>query len=132
MSASLAMMLAHKLFVAADESNSAMTATHAAGTALPLLVFLLAYVVGWSKAATAGTDSDGRWFRHVVVSALIAAWTMAYDPSKAAVSVALYVFCAACVELLRRHAPLPANATLFQIVQAAGGVAGGWLASYLK
>jgi len=61
-----------------------------------------------------------------------AAWTTAYDPSKAAVSVALYVFCAACVELLRRHAPLPANATLFQIVQAAGGVCGGWLASYVQ
>jgi hypothetical protein len=132
MSASLAMMLAHKLFVAMDESNPAMTATHAAGTALPLLVFLLAYVVGWSKAATAGTESDGRWFRHVIASALIAAWTTAHDPSKAALSVALYVFCAACVELLRRHAPLPANATLFQIVQAAGGVCAGWLASYVQ
>jgi len=136
MSASMAMMLAHRLFVAMDESNAAMTATHAAthaaGTALPLLVFLLAYVVGWSKAVTAGTDSDGRWFRHVIASALIAAWTTAHDPSKAAVSVALYVFCAACVELLRRHAPLPANATLFQIVQAAGGVCGGWLASYVQ
>jgi len=136
MSASLSMMLAHKLFVAMDESNSAMTATHAAthatATALPLLVFLLAYVVGWSKAATAGTDGDGRWLRHVIASAGIAAWTTAFDPSKAAVSVALYVFCAACVELLRRHAPLPANATLFQIVQAAGGVCGGWLASYMQ
>ena len=140
MSASLAMMLAHRLFVVMDESNPAMTATHAAthpathaaGTALPLLVFLLAYVVGWSKAATAGTDSDGRWFRHVIASALIAAWTTAHDPSKAAVSVALYVFCAACVELLRRFAPLPANATMFQIVQAAGGVGGGWLASYMQ
>jgi len=132
MSASLAMMLAHRLFVAMDESNPAMTATHATGTALPLLVFLLAYVVGWSKAATAGTHSDGRWFRHVIASALIAAWTTAYDPSKAAVSVALYVFCIACVELLRRFAPLPANATLFQIVQAAGGVGGGWLASYMQ
>ena len=132
MSASLAMMLAHRLFVAMDESNPAMTATHATGTALPLLVFLLAYVVGWSKAVTAGTNSDGRWFRHVIASGLIVVWTLGYDPSKAAVSVALYVFCAACVELLRRHAPLPANATLFQIVQAAGGVAGGWLASYMK
>jgi len=132
MSASLAMMLAHRLFVAMDESSPAMTAAHATGTALPLLVFLLAYVVGWSKAATAGTDSDGRWFRHVIASALIAAWTTAHDPSKAAVSVALYVFCAACVELLRRFAPLPANATLFQIVQAAGGVGGGWLASYMQ
>jgi len=131
MSASLAMMLAHRLFVAMDESNPAMTATHATGTALPLLVFLLAYVVGWSSAATAGIDSDGRWFRHVIASALIAAWTTAFEPSKAAVSVALYVFCAACVELLRRHAPLPANATLFQIVQAAGGVCGGWLASHM-
>jgi len=34
--------------------------------------------------------------------------------------------------LLRRHAPPPANATLFQIVQAAGGVCGGWLASYVQ
>jgi len=132
MSASLSMMLAHKLFVAMDESNSAMTATHATATALPLLVFLLAYVVGWSKAATAGTDGDGRWLRHVIASAGIAAWTTAFDPSKAAVAVALYVFCAACVELLRRHAPPPANATLFQIVQAAGGVCGGWLASYVQ
>jgi len=64
-------MLAHKLFVVMDESNPAMTATHAAGTALPLLVFLLAYMVGWSKAATAGTESDGRWFRHVIASALM-------------------------------------------------------------
>jgi len=132
MSASLAMMLAHRLFVAMDESNPAMPTTHATGTALPLLVFLLAYVVGWSSAATAGTNSDGRWFRHAVVGALIAAWTMAYDPSKAAVSVALYLFCTACVELLRRCAPLPANATMFQIVQAAGGVAGGWLASHMQ
>jgi len=132
MSASLAMMLAHGMFVAMGESQSAMTATHATGTALPLLVFLLAYVVGWSKAATTGSNSDGRWFRHAVVIALIAAWTLAHDPSRAAVSVALYVFCSACVELLRRHAPLPANATLFQIVQAAGGVCGGWLASYMQ
>jgi len=99
---------------------------------LPLLVFLLAYVVGWSRAATAGTSSDGRWYQHVIASALIAVWTTAYDPSKAAVSVALYVFCAACVELLRRFAPHPANATLFQIVQAAGGVFGGWLALQLQ
>ncbi len=125
MSASLAMMLTHRQFVAMDDSNPATTNTHTTGTAWPLLVFLLAYVVGWSKAATAGSNSDGRWFRHLVVCALIAAWTLAYDPSKAAVSVALFLFCAACVELLRRHAPLPANATLFQIVQAAGGVAGG-------
>jgi len=131
MSASLAMMLVHRLFVAMDESNPAVTATHATGTALPLLVFLLAYVVGWSRAATAGTNSDGRWLKHVIASALIAVWTTAYDPSKAAVSVALYVFCAACVELLRRFAPHPANATLFQIVQAAGGVCGGWLASHM-
>ena len=131
MSASLAMMLAHRLFVAMDEPNPAMTATHATGTALPLLVFLLAYVVGWSRAATAGTPIEGRWFRHVFAIALIAVWTTAYDPSKAAVSVALYLFCTACVELLRRLAPLPANATLFQVVQAAGGVCGGWLASYM-
>ncbi len=132
MSASLAMMLAHRLFVAMNESNPAMTATHATGTALPLLVFLLAYVVGWWSAATAGTNSDWRWFGHVGVCALIATWTTAYDPSKAAVSVALYLFCTACVELLRRFAPLPANATMFQIVQAAGGVGGGWLASYMQ
>jgi len=132
LSASLAMMLAHGLFVAMDQPNPTMTATHATGTALPLLVFLLAYVVGWSRAATAGTHIDGRWFRHVIASALIAAWTTAYDPSKAAVSVALYLFCAACVELLRRFAPPPANATMFQIVQAAGGVCGGWLALYMQ
>ncbi len=132
MSATLAMMLAHRLFVAMDQPNPTLTATHATGTALPLLVFLLAYVVGWSRAATAGTHIDGRWFRHVIASALIAAWTTAYDPSKAAVSVALYLFCAACVELLRRFAPLPANATMFQIVQAAGGVCGGWFASYMQ
>jgi len=39
MSASLAMMLTHRLFVTMDESNPAMTTTHATGTALPLLVF---------------------------------------------------------------------------------------------
>jgi len=132
LSASLAMMLAHRVFVAMDELNPAMTATHATGTALPLLVFLLAYVVGWSRAATAGTQLEGRSFRHVIAIALIAAWTTAYDPSKAAVSVALYLFCTACVELLRRYAPLPANATMFQIVQAVGGVCGGWLASYMQ
>jgi hypothetical protein len=132
MSASLAMMLAHRHFVAMDESNPAVTVTHATGTALPLLVFLLAYVVGWSSAGTAGTNSGGRWFRHVIISALIAACTTAYDPPKAAVSVALYLFCTACVGLLRRCTPLPANATKFQIVQAAGGVGGGWLASYMK
>ena len=131
MSASLAMMLAHRLFIALDEPNPTMSATHATGTALPLLVFLLAYVVGWARAATAGTHIDGRWFWHVVASALIAVWTTAYDPSKTAVSVTLYLFCTACVELLRRLAPLPANATMFQIVQAAGGVCGGWLALYM-
>jgi len=131
LSASLAMMLAHRQFVALDQLDPTMTATHATGTALPLLVFLLAYVVGWSRAATAGNHIDGRWFRHVVASALIAFWTAAYDPSKTAVSVALYLFCTACVELLRRSAPLPAKATLFQVVQAAGGVCGGWLASHL-
>jgi len=132
MSASLTMMLAHRLFVGMDESKPAMTAMHATGTALPLAIFLLACMVGWSSAATAGTRSDGRWFRHVVVSALIAAWTTAYDPSKAAVSAALYLFCTACVRLLRRFTPLPANAAVFQIVPAAGGAGGGWLASYMQ
>lgn len=132
MSASLAMMLAHNVFIAMDGSSLPMTATHSNGTVLPLLVFLLAYVIGWSATATAATNMNGRWFRHVVASGLIAAWTLSYDPSKAAVSLTLYVFCTACVELLRRSAPLPANATLFQIVQAAGGVCGGWLAMFLE
>jgi len=132
MAATLAMMLAHRLFVAMDEPNPTLTATHATGTALPLLVFLLAYVVGWSRAAKAGTPVEGRWFRHVFAIALIAVWTTANDPSKAAASVALYLFCSLCVELLRRFAPLPANATMFQIVQAVGGVCGGWLASCMQ
>jgi len=55
----------------------------------------------------------------------------AFMPSKAAVSVALYLFFTACVELLRRFAPLPADATMFQIVQRTGGVGGGWLVSYM-
>jgi len=131
-SASLAMMLVQSLFVAMDDSNSTMTPMQVTGTALPLMVFLLAYVVGWSHAASAAMSGNGRWFRHVIVSSLIAAWTMALDPAKVALSMALYVFCTACVELLRRLAPLPANATLFQIVQAAGGVFGGWLALYAQ
>jgi len=130
MSASLAMMLAQSLFIAMDESGTSMTAVKVTGTALPMMVFLLAYVVGWSQTASARTGADGRWLRHVIAGGLIAALTMALDPSKAAASVALYVFCTGCVEMLRRLAPLPANATMFQIVQAAGGVFGGWLALY--
>jgi len=132
MSASLAMMLTQSLFTEMDTSGPAMTAMHVTWTALPLMVFLLAYVVGWSQAASADMSSNWHWFQHVIATGLIAAWTMTFDPSKAAVSVGLYVFCATCVTLLRRHAPHPANATAFQIVQAAGGVFGGWLALFTQ
>ena len=125
MSASLAMMLAQRMFAAMDTSSPS-------ATALPLMVFLLAYVVGWSQAASLGTASNRHWYQQATAAALIAIWTLALEPSKAAISVVLYVFCATCVTLLRRFAPHPANATLFQIVQAAGGVFGGWLALHLQ
>lgn len=127
MCASAAMMHTQKLFAAIDTSESATTATAAGRTALPLMIFLLSYVVGWSHEALAWRVRNQRWLWHVLACGLIAALTIKLDPSKTFASLALYVYCAACVEMLRRSAPLPANATLFQIIQAAGGAFGGWL-----
>ena len=130
--ASLAMMLAHIVFVTADESGVSTDSLRVPGTALPLLLFLLAYMVGWFPIGNARFKLGDRWVGHLIAIGLILAWTMASYQSKTVLSVALYVFCAGCVETLRRFAPHPTGATAFQVVQAAGGACGGWLSLYVS
>ena len=54
MSASLALLVAYRHLAAFGESYASIAAVPMSSTAMPLLVFLLAYVAGGSSSVTSG------------------------------------------------------------------------------
>ncbi len=128
MMTSLALVMAYQKLGSSNQNESHATSLSLSISAMPLLVFLLAYVVSWLPRSASSTQSHLPLALHGLSIFFIYVVTAAVSHAAIFTLPLLYLFCVACVEALRRLAPNPALATRFQVVQAMGGACGGWLA----